>query len=234
MYLKFSFYLAIALIFFSGQPVSAQKEKKIVFKLNFATDTTSVDGIDWQREKPTEEFKLRGTNVKYQLRPLNDSLTVLYRGEGKSFVLQEIIRHTFWTMRRVEDGMIFSEFKLVDFNKDGYEDLLCWTASNVNGNEWTLIYLYDPEKQKLVKLYNNADHTDIWDMPRYNPKNSTIKCELFSSAYGYSSESIFKLKKIAAYPLKQTCWDSTHPDVIITKKYIGLGDKWKLISTTRE
>lgn len=100
------------------------------------------------------------------------------------------------------DNVLISSFRIEDFDRDGDEDLLCWLFSNINGNEWTAIYLNDQQQQKLVQLYDHAGHTHIWDAPEYNPATRIISCEQYGSAYGHSSESSYRLNGLSAMPIE--------------------------------
>jgi hypothetical protein len=129
-----------------------------------------------------------------------------------------------------EKNFLVSNFKIIDFDHDGNEDLLCWVFSNINGNVWTIIYLYDPKQQKLVKLQNTVDHTDIWNDPEYRLKTSTINCSLYGSAFGNSEESSYKLEKNhSVIPLKKHI-ESRSQESVIDYKYVGEKGKWKLKS----
>ena len=162
-------------------------DKYVVFNLKYATDTTSVDGIDWKKEKLSSEFTLKGKNeIRYSITVKNDSVAQLSKYDGEKFVFQESINITDWAISRGENNTIISEFKITDFDEDGNDDLICWVSTNVNGNIWTVIYLNIPEEKKLKKLYS-ADGTDVWDAPVYDSKTKIISCELVSGAYGFHS-----------------------------------------------
>lgn len=108
--------------------------------------------------------------------------------------------------------------------------LTCWINTNINGNEWTVIYLHNQIQQKLIKLYNYADDTDIWDAPAYNKRKRIINCEKVSSTYGIHWTSIYKLKNQIAIPVSKTVTDTNNPAFILEEEYKGKDGKWQLLS----
>lgn len=218
---------------FKDQTKMYEGDKYVVFNLKHATDTTSIDGIDWKKENLTSEFTLKGkNNLRYSININNDSIARLSRFDGEKFIFQENISITDWTISRTENNTIISEFKIIDFNKDGNEDLVCWVGTNVNGNVWTVIYLNIPEKKKLEKLYS-ADGTDIWDAPAYDSKTKIISCELVSGAYGFNSTYTHKLVNYIAIPLERenrnyTSVNAETGEGAIIETFVGEKGKWKL------
>ncbi|AWH85736.1 hypothetical protein HYN59_11730 [Flavobacterium album] len=215
-------------------PLTAQTtiyngEKCLTYHLKHeANDTMSITGIQWEREKPSSEFTLKGkVPVKYSLQLENDTIAKLVWHNGKKDIFQEMIHHIGWPIRRIDGKNIISEFKITDFDKDGDEDLLCIVASNMNGNQWTIIYLNDQNQTKLVKLLNNADNTDIWDNPHYDNKTKLIECELFSGAYGIQSNYTFRLEKHNAIPVYKEERDLTNEEPVI-QEFVGENGEWKL------
>lgn len=119
--------LLICFILFSvlshGQVVKYQGEKYLEFTLKYATDTTTLDGIDWQKENLVSEFILKGVKpLKYSIQIINDSLVTLSQYENDLWIFQESINITGWALRKVENSKILSEFKITDFDRDGNED----------------------------------------------------------------------------------------------------------------
>ena len=231
--MKFLTPLVLLIFSFSltAQTKIYEDNKYVVFNLKYATDTTTVDGINWQKEKLVSEFTLKGEkSVKYSIAVENDSTAMLSRYNNGKWLLQEKIKMSDWTLRRVENKAIISGFKITDFNKDGNEDLICWTHTNINGNEWVLVYLNDVKNQKLVKLWNDAEETDIWDRPEYDEATGFISIQRDGSAYGTSDESIFLLDGFSASPVSKHYQDRSE-ETIIDYYYVGDNDKWELYQT---
>lgn len=218
-------------LYASAQTVSFDDETRLLFKLKFATNNTDVNEINWKKERPVSEFMLKGESpLKYSVTLENDSTAVLSHYSLGKWKVQEKIAISEWTLRYVENKEIISEFKITDFNSDGNEDLICWTHTNINGNEWVVIYLNDPVKKQLSKLWDDAGETDTWDRPVYDPETGYISTQLDASAYGISEESIFLLDGLTAIPVSKHEQDRTS-DIITDKYYFGNNGKWELYQT---
>lgn len=212
----------------TAQTTSFDDETKLLFRLKFANNNIDVSEINWKKERPVSEFTLKGENpLKYSVTLENDSTAVLSQFNQGKWAVQEKISISEWTLRHVENKAIISEFKINDFNDDGNEDLICWTHTNINGNEWVVVFLNDPVKARLSKLWDDAGETDIWDRPVYNPETGYISTQLDGSAYGTSEESVFLLDGLAAIPVSKHEQDRTG-DIITDKYYIGNNGKWEL------
>lgn len=200
------------------------------FKLEFATDTTSVDFIDWKKEHPVSEFTLNGkAPLQYSVTLINGTLASLSQFKGWKWHHQENLNITGLTISRITGKHIISEFNITDFDHDGDEDLMVWVAGNMNTNRWLLIFINDQEHQKLVRLYDTADGSDIWNDPKYNEAKGIINCELYSGAYGIQNTSSYKLNGTTAAPLIKNETDLTN-EIIVETKYIGENGKWKKAS----
>ncbi len=221
---------------FYAQVTGNDDELHIVFGLKYeADDPSSQLGIHWEKESPASEVVLEGRSpLKYTVRLENDTIATLYRNEGNKLIFQDTIVHDGRPISYIEGKEIFSEFVTTDFDKDGDQDFLCWIASNVNLNKWTIIYLNDQKQKKLVKLVNNADGTDIWAYPQYNEKEKLIECELFSGVYGFQSNYTFRLEGHIAVPVYKEERDSTQvragtDDEGITQEFVGKNGQWELV-----
>lgn len=205
----------------------------LTFKVQYPGNTIGYDEIDWSREKPECEFTLNGkTPLKYSMHLLNDTIASLSRYESNQWILQEEMKYESYFMYR-EENELLSHFRITDFDKDGDEDLLCWIFSNVNGNEWTIVFLNDQESEKLVRLIDTADDTDIWNNPEYNEKKSIIICTLDGSAFGCSAESSYKLNNLSAIPIEKHYQDRTSGKYIEDFYYVGKNGRWKLKKKTK-
>lgn len=203
----------------------------LTFKLDYPPK--GENDIDWNNEKPVCEFILGGkTPLRYSMNLQNDSISSLYRYENEQWILQEDMKYESYFLERVEDKLL-SHFSIVDFDEDGDEDVLCWIFSNMNGNEWTIVFLNDQENKKLVRLFDTAGNTDIWDRPEYDKKTGIINCTLEGSAYGTSAESSYKLDNLIAFPIEMYYQDRTSARYIEDFYYIGKNGKWKLKKKTR-
>jgi hypothetical protein len=171
-------------IFATSQVIVYDNEMFLEFTLLFHEDSISATGIDWKKEKLISEFTLSGSRpLRYSLTLKNDTIAILSRYNNRKWELQEEMAYTDWAVSRIEGAQVISEFKITDFDNDGDEDLICWTSTNINGNMWTVIFLNDQRQQKLVKLYNFADDTDIWNRPEFDIETGIINCTLDGSAY---------------------------------------------------
>jgi hypothetical protein len=205
--------------------------KYVSFKKQVAVNDDSVVGIDWAREKPVSEFTLRGKNpLAYSFALQNDSIAVLSQKVNGTWQQQDAFEFQPWRWQ-LSDDEIVSQFRITDFDHDGDEDVLCWFKSNINGNEWTYIYLNDGTK--LVKLYDTAEETDYWFMPEFEGKKRIIKSQYYGSAYGHDFESLYKLKGTNAIPLSKHYQERSEKD-IRDDYYKGLKGKWQLINTETE
>lgn len=216
---------------YCGYAQQEEPEVKTLYILTFQMNypPKGENDIDWDKEKPVCEFVLEGkTPLKYNMTLENDTVASLYRYENEKWVLQEEMKYESYFLYRDENELI-SHFRIEDFDKDGDEDLLCWIFSNVNGNEWTKVFLNDQENKKLISLYDTAGETDIWDRPEYDEKTGVINCTLDGSAFGTSAESSFRLENLTAIPIKMHYQDrSTSAKYIVDFYYVGKNGKWKL------
>lgn len=192
----------------------------IVFDKTAPVNDSSDIGVDWKTEKPVSEFGLNGvTQLSYRFELLNDSIAVLSQKINSVWEEQDRFKFQPWHWI-IEDSLVISNFEIKDFDKDGDVDLLCCVMSNINGNEWTYIYLNDGNK--LIKLYNTADEDYIWDNPRYDHKTKTINTELYASAYGISNTASYRLEGTKAFPLTKEEEDTaTKTDAFTHTTYKG-------------
>lgn len=209
------------------------EQEIVLFNLKYSTDTTSVDGIEWTKERLESEFELKGKNtLRYRIKLVNDSTGELWQYKSGIWDFQELLKFSDWTIRRVDVNKLYSEFRLTDFNQDGNDDLTFCYASNINGNRWTKVFLNDSDK--LVSLYNDAEGSFIWDDPQYNPKTKIINTELYSSAFGIQNTASYKLNGLNATPIEKEETDLTHEEKITLTTYKGVNGKWKLVKTEIE
>jgi hypothetical protein len=213
-------------------------EKFVEFTMQFPEDSTSLTGVDWAREKLEATFTLKGKSpLAYRVKPLNDTIIELWQLKNNKWQLQENIEYFGWALHRWDEGnKIISELKITDFDHDGDEDLVCWVNSNINGNEWTIIFINDEKQQKLVKLVNTAAlyNSDIWDAPVYDPATGIISTELFSGAYGIQNTATYRLQGTTALPLVKEEDDMGNPDYLVHTTYKGENGKWLQTGQTKE
>lgn len=231
--MKNSFTLLLLIYNLAFSQTQIDSVEHLVFKVNSTPVSLSVEDIDFTKDKPECEFKLKGEiPLQYSFRLLNDSITSLYQFKNNEFQFQENLAYQpfLW---HFDDDLLYSNFKIVDFDNDGDEDLLCWVYSNVNGNKWTVIFINDQKNRKLIRLYNPADDTDIWARPEFDKETKTINTELHGSAFGISEESSYKFNcDLTITPLVKHHQDRTGKR-IFDYQYIGKNGEWKLISKTR-
>jgi hypothetical protein len=186
-----------------------------------------------QKKSQNANFTLKGKiPLKYSFHLESDSTATLHHFKKNKYQLQETLNYQPY-LWHLEDHLLYSNFKITDFDNDGDEDLVCWVYSNINGNEWTVIFINDQKQQKLVRLYNKADKTDIWDSPRFDKKTNNINTELYGSVFGESEESSYKLNGLTVTPLKKHFQDRTGKR-IYDYYYIGKKGKWKLKSKIKQ
>lgn len=203
----------------------------IFFDKTAPVNDSSDIGIDWKTEKPISEFELNGaTKLSYRFELLNDSIAVLSQKTNKVWEEQDRFKFQPWQWI-IEDSLVVSNFEIKDFDKDGNEDLLCCVMSNVNGNEWTYIYLNDGKK--LTKLYDATEESFYWFKPEYNPKKRQLSSNWFGSAYGHDDECIYKLNGLTTTPVSKHHQERSGKE-IIDEYYKGSKGKWKLIKTEIE
>lgn len=228
--MKYSFLFLLFICNFSFSQTETDSAYRVVFEVKFPPNAQDIDEIDFAKEKPIGEFELKGKiPLKYSFHLENDSIVSLYQFKNNEYQLVEKLNYQpiYW---HFDGNEVFSNFKIFDFDNDGDEDLVCWVYSNVNGNEWTVVFINDQTQQKLVKLYNTADKTDIWDKPEFDKETRTINTELYGSVFGTSGESSFKLNDdFTITPLKKHYQDRTGKHMI-DYEYIGKNGKWKLKS----
>lgn len=225
----------VFLFFLMHHVTYSQSEAESIYILFFDLKhpPKGENDIDWEKEKPLAEFTLNGkTPLKYTMVLQNDTIASLHRYENEQWILQEDMKYESYFLYRDENELV-SHFRIEDFDKDGDEDLLCWIFSNMNGNEWTIVFLNDQENKKLVKLYDTADDTDIWDRPKYDVQTGIINCTLDGSVYSSSAESSYKLENLTAFPIEKHYQDRTSARYIEDFYYIGQNGKWKLQKKTK-
>ena len=223
-------FLLLLPIFATSQVTVYDNEKFLELALLFHEDSISATGIDLKKGKLISEFTLSGSRpLRYSLTLKNDTIAILSRYNNRKWELQEEMAYTDWAVSRIEEAKVISEFKIIDFDNDGDEDLICWTSTNINGNMWTVIFLNDQRQQKLVKLYNLADDTDIWTRPEFDIETGIINCTLDGSAYGASEESSYKLNYLTPIPLIKERQERYNSRYIEDFYYKGKNGKWQLV-----
>jgi hypothetical protein len=206
--------------------------KHISFTKLVPVNEDSDVGIDWEQEKPISEFILEGKKqLSCRVELLNDSTAILSQKVNNKWKRQDKFEFGTWQWLLLDEQTI-SQFSITDFDHDGDEDLVCWIFSNVNGNEWTSIYINDGVT--LIKLYNSAEKTDIWDAPKYDTATKTISTELYSGAYGVQNTATYKLDGSTVSALLKKEHDLTKTDVMVNNTYHGVKGKWKLTETEVE
>ncbi|MFP9117350.1 hypothetical protein ACLI08_06170 [Flavobacterium sp. RNTU_13] len=192
------------------------------------------DSINWTSgNKLRNEFELNGNN------PIRCALTVV---ADESVVFSQYINEHWQTIDTLRYSVlpgVTPAFRITDFNQDGNEDFMCWTHTNVHGNEWEQIFLNNSAKGELQKLHTTPDEQNVWCAPQYNAKTKIISCTEVSGAFGISSGYTYKLDGFAAVPVKKEVQDNTQIDTYTgegaeIRKYNGKNGKWKLIKTETE
>ncbi len=107
------------------------------------------------KPRRSAHFLLKGKhNSQYIIENINDTLSIIYRLKKKNYFFIDSIIHQDCSF---ECEQLVPSFTIHDFNKDGNQDLSCWAYSNINGNQWTYIYLFNDKKNRLVSLLNTSE-----------------------------------------------------------------------------
>ena len=217
-----------------AQTINYNDGKFVVFQLKSNVDTIGVSDINWQEQDLSSRFMLNGpTPLTYSIHIENDTVAALSQLMKGKWQLQEKLDITDWVLSRIEGMTVISEFEISDLDKDGDEDLTVWAFSNVNGNRWTIVLINDQEQHRLVKLWNTAEDTELWDRPEFDEKNATLHTMLDAGVYGISNSAIYKLDGIKAYPVSKEEENRSSGRYIENNIYEGEGGKWKLVSAER-
>jgi hypothetical protein len=227
---------SLALIFLSFliqcKPISAKDSVTYIsFDKTASVNDSSDIGVDWKVEKPTSEFILNGKKtLTYKIELINDSIGVLSQKMDGSWHVQDKFKFQPWQWA-INNEKIITKFRITDFDKDGDDDLLCWVISNINGNEFTYIYLNGGDK--LIKLYNKAEETFYWFTPQYNNQKKELYSNWYGSAYGHDDECIYKLENLNVIPVSKHHQERSGKE-IRDDYYKGKNGKWKLVKTETE
>ena len=218
--------------------ISNAQNADTTYSLDFKIKAKKVLNVGYvlENKKLRAEFILNEQVVnKYSIEIINDTVSILSRFENGNWQILDSILHTSYFISD-SNKLYIPSFEITDFNKDGFQDLTCWVETNMNGNYWIIIYLFNPKTNTLEKLRNTAeqDEWEIWDNPIYNPKDSTIKCICEASIYGLYFESKYKLINLKAVPIEKYEEDRTSGKYIINRYYKGIQGKWKIIKKEKQ
>ncbi|MFY7730286.1 MAG: hypothetical protein ACOVRN_12270 [Flavobacterium sp.] len=203
----------------------------ITFEKTAPVNDSSDIGVDWKTEKPISQFTLQGKSpLNYKIELINDSFAVLSQKVNRNWLEQDRFEFQPWQWG-IDDEKIITKFYITDFDKDGDDDLLCWVMSNINGNEFTYIYLND--SNKLVKLYDKAEDTFYWFNPEYSLKKKELYSNWYGSAYGHDDECVYKLENLNVTPVSKHHQERSGKE-IRNEYYKGKNGKWKLVKTETE
>lgn len=225
--------LILFLIFCTNILNSQEIDTSYTLKFNTKGLIQTNEGYDLNNHILKTEFTLLGDfPTKYSVEIINNNESVIRRFENNKWETVDTIDQMYIEFLDSVDFLIPS-FSIEDFNKDGNQDLICWTGTNINGNEWVQIYLNDPKTKSLKILINTAEKDSvIWDAPEYDENDSTIHCTLVSGNFGLSFESKYKLIGFTAIPIEKEEHDNTNMNPegkgAIYRYYIGKKGKWKL------
>lgn len=120
----------------------------------------------------------------YRLRQENDSIVVLMQcpdQENNDCKALYKIGVSGWLpeySNNEDDTRGIPNFKITDFNEDGYDDLMVCTYGSVHAIIPMRIFLYDQKKHNLAELINTAEDDGVWMSPEYKARTKTIECFL--------------------------------------------------------
>ena len=209
-----------------------------IYYIDFKVKSKHLDegGYKIENDKLKSEFTLQEKELsKYSIEILSDSNSVLSKFNDGKWQVFDTIWHGF--LQTDTNEILVPSYWVMDFNKDGYQDFMCWVMTNMNGNRWTQIYLYNPNKNRIEKLNNDAEESDTWAAPEYNEKDSTIHCTEVSGNYGSSYESEYKLEYFIARPLKKVEIDNMSKNYKgkggVKRIYKGENGKWVVVKISK-
>jgi hypothetical protein len=206
------------------------QEKDSIYYIDFHQVKTDgeFDSIAWNHgDKIRHEFELKGFEI------IKCALTVKDSG---SIVFDQFVDDNWQTI----DTLTYNVFAdvtpalmITDFDRDGNQDFMYWSHTNVNGNIWISIYLNHPDLHKVLMLKTAPDDGDTWCAPEYNPKTKIISTTLVSGNFSISEESTYRLENKVAIPIYKEESDNTKKSSItgkggLIKIYDGEKGKWKL------
>ncbi len=227
--------LLILIILSSFSIISFSQKIDTSYNLNFNVKAKHIDykGYLLENKNLRAEFTLYGkTPTKYAIDIIDSENSVLYKFENSEWKFFDTIEHM--ELQFIDTNtLLIPSFEVIDFNKDGNQDLICYVGVDMHGNFGTTIYLNNPETNIFQILKKPAEDDDNWSDAKYNAKDSTINCRIISGNWGLSSESKYKLINFKAFPIKKIEHDNTNLDFSgkkgkITRYYIGSDGKWKL------
>ena len=173
----------------------------------------------------------------------NDSLYLSKYAEAdvqlQPALQEKVLFYDWLTYGSYDADDFYTTFEVVDFNKDGKEDLILNLFTDVHGTRSVIIFLHDAKGKKLIKLYNTAEATEVWSSPEYNAKTKIITSYQIGGNASQSYTSTYKLKGFSALPLKKEVQDRTNVNGITGKgysesTYTGKKGKWVLKSTVTD
>lgn len=188
---------------------------------------------DIHRDTLKKTFILNGDSSQiYSIKIINDSTTLLSKFYNNKSYFIDTLSHLF--VSEFSGEIIIPGFTITDFDKDGDQDLLCFLFTNIHGNIWTAIFLFDEKNKTLVKLIDPGDSDDIWDAPEFNGTTNGIKCKRISGVYGISYESSYYLDGLIAYPLDKREEDTSQLNSAtgkggVIRLYTGKSGRWELV-----
>lgn len=211
--------------------VYGQKKKLEPIEVNIDSSNISVYSNNKIHILKYVEY-FNGQKEKYKIEIFQDSISTVFKLNEKNWKQLFIIDISTKIELDKTSQVILPAFQLLDFNEDGFYDLKILSGTNIHGNQWTKLYLYNVLKKRLEILVNYAENSTDWDAPEYNFSDSTIHCQRLSNNWGVSFISSYKLKGNYAIPLEKQEEDNTDMNILgkgrIVKYYIGVKKKWKL------
>lgn len=215
-------------LFFIIQICYSQSEN-LSFVLNIDTNGKGefLNCKDGMKRHIFKEFQLSDDEKMYAVEIYEDSISMLLVCENDNWKrINQLLDET--SLFSDTTCQIFvPNIEITDFNQDGFLDIVAILNTNINGNQWGKIFLYNNENQILI-LLKSAEDSGIWAEPIYNKQTKNIHCEQYSSAFsGRNYISTYRLEKYIAYPLEKEEHNMGY-EKPIHRYYIGKKGKWKL------
>jgi len=213
--------------------VALEKEGYIMFGYEDMVDGMT-DEVDFKNQDIATDFVLQGKKpIEYRIKLEDNETGILLRKGNDGWIIQDtlVTEADLWEWR--EGWPLVSPFRVIDFDNDGNQDLVCIESIGGHNEMSTVIYLNSPKFQKLVKLYDMAEDSYSFVNPEYDAKKHLLKTYISGGTYSISISSTYKINEGIAVPLMKTEIDLTNEEQTVNSNYKGKNGKWVLESAVK-
>lgn len=211
--------------------INYSRDSTVFISIDRTEDGTIIPCGDSIVRHIRKEFYCTQPPARYALDILEDSTSLLQYWNNSAWETLDTL--ALWTtfFSELDCSFDFPHFFVEDFDEDGYQDLICGLMTNMNGNRWGKIFLFDASAGRLKRV-PSAEEDGIWAGPYFNPEDKTIREDQVSGVYGVSYTSIYKLEGHTAVPFRKEEIDNQGLNAFgkggIKREYIGKNGKWIL------